>query len=46
MEVNLFLTEVWKSYNLSRDHKPDNKEEMERIKARRGRVEAYKGISS
>jgi hypothetical protein len=35
---------VWKSYNLSRDHKPEEKEEMERIKSCRGRVEPYKGI--
>lgn len=32
---------VWKHHDLSRDHKPDDKEEMTRIKVNGGRIEPY-----
>ena len=33
---------VWTSHNLSRDHKPSEKDEAQRIKRRGGRIEAYR----
>ncbi len=34
---------VWTSVDLSRDHKPSEKDESARIKRRGGRIEPYKG---
>jgi serine/threonine protein phosphatase PrpC len=33
----------WMSISLSRDHKPDDRDEFARIMAKGGRVEAYQG---
>jgi hypothetical protein len=34
---------AWQSHNLSRDHKPSEKDESARIISRNGRIEAYRG---
>lgn len=44
--IGSFESGVWKAHNLSRDHKPDDKEELKRILACKGRVQPYKGHSS
>lgn len=45
MEVNKSTKAnlVWTSHNLTRDHKPTEKDEAARIKRRGGRIEPYKG---
>jgi serine/threonine protein phosphatase PrpC len=35
---------AWVSHDLSRDHKPSEKDEAERIIKRRGRIEPFRGI--
>jgi len=37
-----FVNDSWKSHNLSRDHKPSDKDESKRIISRKGRIEAYR----
>ena len=37
-----FINIAWISHNLSRDHKPDLKDESQRIKKRGGRIEPYR----
>ena len=37
---------AWVSHDLSRDHKPSEKDEAERIIKRRGRIEPFRGIFS
>ena len=35
---------AWVSHDLSRDHKPSDKDEAERIIRRRGRIEPFRGL--
>jgi serine/threonine protein phosphatase PrpC len=50
MEVNFLIKKyffykiyiVWTSHNLSRDHKPSEKDEAARVKRRGGRIEPYR----
>ena len=42
MEVKILSNLGWVSHNLSRDHKPSDKDEMQRIISRKGRVEPFK----
>jgi hypothetical protein len=44
MEVKKPIKTAWVSHDLSRDHKPSEKDEAERIIKRRGRIEPFRGI--
>ncbi len=42
MDVNINIILAWISHNLSRDHKPSEKDEALRIKKRGGRIQPFK----
>ena len=38
----IYLEKDWKSFDLSRDHKPSDEDEAERIRSKKGRIEPFK----